>query len=42
MKLVGHTHPTMWRAIDSLLQYQALVVIVLFRDSRGDPPAERR
>ena len=42
MKLVGHAHPTIWRAIDSLRKDQALVATALLRDHRGDPPAKRR
>lgn len=42
MKLVGHAHPTIWRAIDSLRKDQALVATALLRDRRGDPPAKRR
>ena len=39
MKLVGHTHPTIWRTID---KDQALVATALLRDHCGDPPAKCR
>ena len=42
MKLVGHAHTTIWRAIDSLRNDQALVATALLRDRHGDLPAKRR
>ena len=39
-KLVGHTHPTIWRAIDSIHKDQAQVATALLRDERGEPPAK--
>ena len=33
-KLVGHSHPTIWRAIDSIRNDQALVATLLLRDER--------
>jgi len=40
-KLVGHSHLTVWRAIDSIQKDQAQVAILLLRDERGEPPAKR-
>ena len=40
-KLVGHAHPTIWRAIDSIRKDQAQVATALLRDLRGEPPAKR-
>lgn len=40
-KLVGHAHPTIWRAIDSIRKDQAQVATALLRDERGEPPAKR-
>jgi len=39
-KLVGHAHPTIWRAIDSIRKDQAQVATALLRDLRGEPPAK--
>ena len=40
-KLIGHAHPTIWRAIDSLRKDQAMASTLLLRDNRGEPPAKR-
>ena len=40
-KLVGHAHPTIWRAIDSIRKDQAQVATALLRDLLGEPPAKR-
>ena len=40
-KLVGHAHPTIWRAIDSIRKDQAQVAIAMLRDGHGEPPAKR-
>ena len=39
-KLVGHTHPTIWKAIDSIQNDQVQVGTGLLRDLRGEPPAK--
>jgi len=40
-KLVGHSYPTIWRAIDSIRKDQAHVATLLLYDERGEPPAKR-
>ena len=40
-RLVGHAHPTFWRATDSIRKDQARVATALLRDLRGEPPAKR-
>ena len=39
--LVGHDHPTIWKAIDSIRKDHALVETKLVQDSRGEPPRKR-
>ena len=40
-KLVGRSHPTIWRAIDSIRKDQAQAATLLLRDERSAPPAKR-
>ncbi|CAN7999959.1 unnamed protein product [Ixodes pacificus] len=40
-KLVGHTHPSVWRLIKCLQQDQALVAPALIKEQRGEPPVKR-
>ena len=40
-KLVGHSHPTIWRTIDSIRKDQVQVATLLLRDECGEPPAKR-
>lgn len=40
-ELVGHDHPTIWKAIESIRKDQALVATALIKDSRGEPPRKR-
>ena len=40
-KLVGHSHPTIWRAIDSIKKDQAQVATNLQCDQQGEPPSKR-
>ena len=39
-KLVGHSHPTIWRAIDSIRKNQVQYATSLLHDERGEPPAK--
>ena len=39
--LVGHAHPTIWRAIDTIRKDQAQVATALLRDQHGEPPVKR-
>ena len=39
-KLVGHAHPTIWRATDSIRMYHAQVTTELLRDEYGEPPCK--
>ena len=39
--LVGHAHPTIWRAIDSIRKDQAQVATALLRDQHGEPPVKQ-
>ena len=39
-KLVGHAHPTIWRAIHSIQKDQAQVATALLCDLCGEPPAK--
>jgi len=41
LKLVGHSPPTIWRAIDSIRKDQAQVATLLLHDERGESPAKR-
>ena len=40
-KLVGHSHPTIWRAIDSIRKDQAQVATAMLQDDQGIPPLKR-
>jgi len=40
-KLVGHSYPIIWRAIDSIQKDQPQVATLLSRDDLGEPPAKR-
>jgi len=40
-KLVGHAHPTIWRAIDSIRKDDAQVATARLQEQRGEPPAKR-
>lgn len=40
-ELVGHDHPTIWKAITCIRKDQALVSTALIMDSRGEPPRKR-
>ena len=40
-KLVGHAHPTIWRAIDSIRKEQAQIATALLHGLRGEPQAKR-
>ena len=40
-KLVGHSHPTTWRAIDSIHNVQAQVATAILQDEQGLPPSKR-
>ena len=40
-EVVGHDHPIIWKAIQSIRKDQALVSAVLIKDSRGEPPRKR-
>ncbi|KAK2142004.1 hypothetical protein LSH36_1007g01010 [Paralvinella palmiformis] len=39
-KLIGHAHPTIWRAIDGVRKDQAMTSTLLLRDNRGDHTAK--
>jgi len=39
-KLLGHSHLTIWRAIDSIRKNQSQVATLLLHDERGEPPAK--
>ena len=39
--LVGHSHPTLWRAIDSIRKDQSNVDTDVVLESRGQPPKKR-
>ncbi|KAK2144588.1 hypothetical protein LSH36_745g02059 [Paralvinella palmiformis] len=39
-KLIGHAHPTIWRAIDGLRKYQAMTSTLIQLDNRGEHPAK--
>ena len=41
MNVVGHKHPTIWRAITSIQQEKASVSALILQDSRGQPPKKR-
>ncbi|XP_041369007.1 uncharacterized protein LOC121383200 [Gigantopelta aegis] len=40
-KLVGHAHPTIWRAIDSIRKDQTQAATARLMDERGERPAKR-
>ena len=40
--LVGHSHPTLWRAIDSIRKDQSNVDTDVLLESRGQPPKKRQ
>lgn len=40
-ELVGHAHPGIWIALDSIRKDHSLVAAALYEDARGQPPAKR-
>ena len=40
--LVGHSHPTLWRAIDSIRKDKSNVDTDVLLESRGQPPKKRQ
>ena len=38
---MGHDHPTIWKAIQTIRKDQVLVSAALIKDSRGEPPRKR-
>ena len=40
-KLVGHSHPTIWRAIDTIRKDQAQAATIMQREKQGEPPSKR-
>ena len=39
--LIGHDHPTVWKAIESIRKDQAFAQTQLIHNSRGEPPRKR-
>lgn len=41
-RLVGHSHPTIWRAIQWIQADHAVVATQMLQESRGEPPKKRQ
>lgn len=41
-ELVGHDHPTVWKAIECFRKDNAMVTTDIYRDMRGEPPRKRQ
>ena len=41
MQLVGHTHPSFWKSIESIRKDEALNRISIINDQRGNPPSKK-
>ncbi|KAK3871184.1 hypothetical protein Pcinc_023660 [Petrolisthes cinctipes] len=42
IRLVGHSHPTIWRVIQWIQADHAVVATQLLQESRGEPPKKRQ
>ena len=40
-KIVGHSHPTVWRLIQCLKEDEAQTRMMLLQNARGQPPTKR-